>query len=247
MRIFMAVLAAWVLVAQAPLPADLQAIKITATGTLTPQLRARASLRRAGLQGLRARRFLRPHRVALPHQGLSVRRRSPQERQLRLHGQGPRHRRSRSPRRDRARAEAARSGERNASRDRRHAARHRAVPGIRHPGLCRQAAQGRGDLGMESRHRRGREALAVVGLHGSRARSIGAHGRRMAARQLAVRRSGRQHPAQFPLHQPGDLDRAGLEIDPVAPRRRAADHRRAGRSADPPRSTPPPSSRTIAS
>ena len=42
----------------------------------------------------------------------------------------------------------------------------------------------------------------------------------------------RQHPVELSLHRPGDLDRAGLEVDPVAPGRRAADDRRAEGAAD---------------
>ena len=84
--------------APGPLPADLADIKLTATGTLTPKYALAASLRREGIQGLRAGRRQRHHRVALPHQGLSVRRRSAKERPLRVHGQGPRPGRSRSRR-----------------------------------------------------------------------------------------------------------------------------------------------------
>ena len=181
-----ALLFAGAIVTAAPLPADLQAIKITATGTLTPQYALVHLYAEKGFKGYAlvdsAGRIAWHYRTKDYPFGADRRKNGNFVFMDKGHGL----------------VEVDRTGaivhelkqrdpeERNASRDRRDAARHGAVSRVRHAGLRRQAAEGRSDLGMESRHRRGREALAIVGLHGSRARSIGAHRRRVAARQLAV-------------------------------------------------------------
>ena len=96
--------------------------------------------------------------------------------------------------------------------DRRDAARHRAVSRVRYRGRSTASAlKGEAIWEWTPGHRRGREALAIVGSLVARAGSLEAHRRRMAARQLARGRVARQHPRELSLHRPGDLDRARLE------------------------------------